>query len=123
MRKESQDEFQDKASPGRPRKPTFSLENVGHTPSPRSSTGQLIMPLIVVFKSTLNSIIKRGTAGPRPPTDHPAASERKETEMKAMFFFHRGQLRGSLGSLLGWGIRTISESLFFLSDWESCIRQ
>jgi|SRR5579859_2097498 len=83
------------------------------TPTPNRRTAQSIVALIVLSKSTLNSFIKSGIAGPRPPIDQPAARERKEDEINATFFFHRGELWGSLESFVGCGIRTISEPIFF----------
>jgi len=78
------------------------------TATPRVKILQLTNPVTVVFKSLPNSVIRRTSAAPTPPIAH--VHKRVNTRMveKARLFFHAGQLRGSLISSEGCGIRTMS---------------
>jgi hypothetical protein len=93
------------------------------TPNPSSRTGQLIIASTVSLTSTPNSTIKSGIALPKPPTLHPAESERNDTLAKARFFLQRDQLRGSFGSSVGCGISTIEEPGWRLRLWDAEVRR
>ena len=95
------------------------VKNEGFTPRPRSKILQLITPSTVVFKSVWNSSIKRTIAVLTAPIIQPASIAKRLIVVKAQYFFQRGQLRGSLGSSVGWGTRTISEFSLLLKWWEA----
>jgi hypothetical protein len=72
-------------------------------------------PLMVRFKSVLNSFMMAGRPMVMPPIIQPARKEKRQTVMKATIFFHFGQLRGSLTWFEGEGTRIISSSVFLIS--------
>jgi hypothetical protein len=68
---------------------------------------------MVVFKSVWNSFIKRIIEVLTPPIAQPPSIQKRDIAMKTTVFFQFGQLRGSFGSSVGCGIRTISEFCLF----------
>ena len=79
-----------------------------HTPAPRAKTLQLTIAWMVSLKSRLNSIVNRMIAEPMPPMTQVPTKVKTIIVENARVFFHAGQLRGSLTSSEGWGIRTMS---------------
>jgi len=76
----------------------LTIEKWMSTPKPSKSTAQLMTALTTEVKSWLNSFIKTGIADPAPRVAHPENTMNIADETNATVFFHRGQLRGSLGS-------------------------